>query len=270
MTRGESLARLSFCVMPYLDLDSERIYFALHRNQADGIPVLLIHGAGENHLVWPIGLRRLPGTIVYAVDLPGHGRSTGQGRSTIEDYADGIISFMEVAQLKRAILIGHSMGGAIAQLVGLKYPDRVTALVLVATGAKLRVAPQLLQLAENDFAAAVYLVSQWEWGSSTPDEIKQLGKQQLLQIEPEILLGDYRACDAFDVRERLPEMTAAVLIVIGEADQMTPLKHARYLAEQMPHARLMTVPHAGHMVMLEASEVVTRAVAEFVRDAAPH
>ena len=140
--------------------------------------------------------------------------------------------------------------------------------MLVATGAKLRVAPQLLQLAESDFVAAVDLVSQWEWGPLVPDEIRQLGKQQLLQIDRQVLLDDYRACDAFDVRDRLSEISAPTLIIAGEADQMTPLKHAAFLAEQLPHARLVTVPQAGHMVMMEAAEIVTRAVAEFVGEIA--
>jgi pimeloyl-ACP methyl ester carboxylesterase len=252
--------------MPYLDLDGEQIYYALHRNRSDGAPVLLIHGAGENHLIWPIGLRRLPGTIVFAIDLPGHGKSAGRGYSTIEKYAAWIGSFMEAARLDRAILIGHSMGGAIAQLCGLKYPDRVSSLILVATSAKLRVAPPLLQLAGSDFSAAVDLVSQWEWGPLVPGEIRQLGKQQLLQIRPEVLLDDYRACDAFDVRDRLSEISAPTLIIAGEADQMTPLKHAAFLAEQLPRARLVAVPQAGHMVMVEAAEIVTRAVAEFVSE----
>jgi len=254
--------------MPYLDLNGEQIYYALHRNQSDGASVLLIHGAGENHLVWPIGLRRLPGTIVYAIDLPGHGKSTGRGCATIEEYVDWIISFMKATRLDRALLIGHSMGGAIAQLCGLKHPDKVTGLVLVATSARLRVAPQLLQLTESDFAAAVDLVSQWEWGPLVPDDIRRLGKQQLLQIGSQVLLDDYRACDAFDVRDQLSEINAPALIIAGEADQMTPLTHAMFLAQQLPHARLASVPHAGHMVMMEASEIVTRAVAEFVGEIA--
>ncbi len=254
--------------MPYLDLNGERIYYALHRNRSNGIPVLLIHGAGENHLVWPIGLRRLPGTIVYAIDLPGHGKSTGRGCSTIEEYADWIVAFMEAVQLDRTILIGHSMGGAIAQLCAIQYPEQVSALVLIATGAKLRVAPQLLQLVESDFVAAVDLVSQWEWGPLVPDEIKQLGKQQLLQIGPEILLDDYRACDAFDVRDRLSEINAPALIIAGEADQMTPLKHAVFLEQRLPHARLVTIPQTGHMVMIESAEIVARTVEEFVGEIA--
>jgi pimeloyl-ACP methyl ester carboxylesterase len=252
--------------MPYLDLNGERIYYAFHQNQADGVPVLLIHGAGENHLAWPIGLRRLPGTIVYAIDLPGHGKSTGTGCSTIKDYAEWLVPFLQALRIPAAVLIGHSMGGAIAQWLALTRPDRTAALVLVATGAKLRIAPQLLEQALNDFPAAVDLVSQWEWGPTAPEGLRRLGKQQLLANTPAVMLNDYRACDAFDVRAQLKAITVPTLIVAGEADQMTPLKHATFLAEQIPQACLSVVPEAGHMVMLEAVEIVTQAITDFLRE----
>ncbi len=256
-----------FLIMPYLDLDGERIYYAVHRNQADGAPLLLIHGAGENHLVWPIGLRRLPGTIVYAIDLPGHGKSTGVGRSTTADYAAWLMSFLEVLRIPAAVLIGHSLGGAIVQQVALTHPEQTLALVLVATGARLRVAPQLLALAQNDFSAAVALVSEWEWGPAANEELKQLGRQQLLANAPAVLLNDFRACDAFDVREELKTITAPTLIVAGEADQMTPPKYAAFMAGQIPRARLSIMPEAGHMVMLEAADAVTQVIADFLRAA---
>jgi len=252
--------------MPYLDLNGERIYYALHRNRADGVPALLIHGAGENHLVWPIGLRRLPGTIGYAIDLPGHGKSTGMGRSTIADYAAWAISFLDALHIEMAVFIGHSLGGALAQQLALTHPNRTTALVLMATGAKLRVAPQLLDLAHNDFSAAVDLIAEWEWGSAAPAEIKELGKQQLLLNSPVVMLDDYRACDAFDVREQLKTIISPTLIIAGDADRMTPLKHATFMAEQIPGARLHVIPAAGHMVMLEAADAVTQAVIDFLRE----
>ena len=117
--------------MPYLDLADERIYYALHRNHAAGVPVLLIHGAGENHLVWPPGLRRLPGAIVYAVDLPGHGKSAGTGRSTIADYAAWLVSFLEILHVPAAVFIGHSMGGMLAAEVAALDAHRAKRLVLV-------------------------------------------------------------------------------------------------------------------------------------------
>lgn len=252
--------------MPYLDLNGERIYYALQRNQIDSVAVLLLHGAGENHLIWPIGLRRLPGAIVYAIDLPGHGKSAGTGRSTIADYAAWVISFLDALHLPAAVLIGHSMGGAIAQQLALTQPEQTTALVLIATGAKLRVAPQLLELAHTDFLAAVELVSEWEWGPIAPEEFKELGKQQLLTNSPAVMLDDYRACDAFNVRDELKKIVAPTLIIAGDADRMTPLKHATFMAGQIPQARLRVVPEAGHMVMLEAADTVTQAVVDFLRE----
>ena len=252
--------------MPYLKLNGDRTYYALHRNQIAGTSVLLIHGAGENHLAWPIGLRRLPGTIVYAVDLPGHGKSTGKGRSTIAGYAEWTVSFLDTLRIPAAVFIGHSMGGAIAQWLALTHPDRTAALVLVATGAKLRVAPQLLELAHSDFPAAVDLVSQWEWGPTASEELKQLGKQQLLATHPAVVLNDYRACDIFDVRDQVNVITASTLIIAGDADRMTPLKYATFMAEQIPAARLCVVPEAGHMVMLEATDAVTAAILDFLQE----
>ncbi len=252
--------------MPYLDLGHERIYYALHRNDPAGTPVILIHGAGENHLIWPIGLRRLPGTIVYAIDLPGHGKSTGAGRDSIAAYADWVAAFGAALGLKRAVLAGHSMGGGIVQLFALNHPEQSAGLILIGTSAKLRVAPQLLDLVRSNFEAGVDLVVQWAWGPLVTAEMKDLGRQELLAANPAVMLNDYRACDAFDVRERLGEIQTPVLILSGEADRLTPLKHAQFMAERLPHARLVSLPQTGHMAMLEAEEAVTSTMAEFVSE----
>ncbi len=252
--------------MPYLDLDHERVYYALQRTDPAGLPVLLRHGAGENHLIWPVGLRRLPGAIVYAIDLPGHGKSMGAGRDSIAAYAAWLAAFASVLNLKRVVLVGHSMGGGIAQLFALNHPTHSAGLVLIATSAKLRVAPQLLTLTRDDFAAGVDLVVQWGWGPLATAEMKELGKQQLLATNPGVMLNDYRACDAFDVRERLGEIHTPVLMIGGEADQMTPLKHVQFMAERLPRARLVSLPQTGHMAMLEAEAAVTAAVTEFMSE----
>ena len=251
--------------MPYLDIDGDRIFYALHRNGAGRLPVLLIHGAGENHLVWPLRWRRLPDATVYAIDLPGHGKSSGTGKSTIEEYTDWVVTFLDAIGAAHAVIIGHSMGGAMAQWFGWKYPKRTTGLVLVATGAKLRVAPKILELTRSDPGAAIDLISDYEWGPSASEEIKRLGKQQLLANRPQVMHDDYSACDRFDVIERLGEITVPTLIIAGTEDQLTPLKYANFMAARIPDARLVTVPDAGHMVMIEAETVTACAVEEFVR-----
>ena len=253
--------------MPYLDLNHDRIYYALYQGRlAGGVPVVLVHGAGENHLVWPAGLRRLPECTVIALDLPGHGKSGGQGRSTVKEYADGLAAWLSALKWPRAIIAGHSMGGAIAQLFALLYPDRTVGLILAATGAKLRVDPRLLELTRSDLSAAADLISEREWGLNVPDQIRRLGRQQIMANRPEVIHGDYRACDTFDVTTRLGEITAPALVIGGTADQFTPIKYARFMAERLPRARLVEVPDAGHMVMIEAAATVAAEVERFVRE----
>lgn len=253
--------------MPYLDLNHEHVYYALQRNRLiGGVPVVLIHGAGENHLAWPAGLRRLPEATVYALDLPGHGQSSGGGCSTVTDYVDWLAQFLDAIDAPRAIVIGHSLGGAIAQLFALTHPDRTTGLVLIATGAKLRVVPPLLDRSLNDLPAAADLISRLEWGPSASEQVVRLGKQQMLANRPEVLHGDYLACEGFDVRDRLRAIKAPTLIIAGMADQLTPIKYATFMAEQIRHARLVSVPDAGHMVMIEAETIVVYAVERFVRE----
>jgi pimeloyl-ACP methyl ester carboxylesterase len=78
------------------------------------------------------------------------------------------------------------------------------------------------------------------------------------------MLGDFRACDAFDVRERLGDISVPTLVIGGKDDRLTPPKFSEYLREHIPNARLLLVEEAGHMVMLEQPAVVTEAIADFL------
>jgi len=253
--------------MPYVEVAGDNIFYAWHANNAGGrVPLVLVHGAGENHLAWPAALRRMTGIAVYALDLPGHGKSSGDGRSTITEYADFLAQWLDALKIDRAVLAGHSMGGAIAQQFALAYPHRSTALILIATGARLRVAPQILDLARSDLPAAADWITEYEWGPDTPEQMKQLGKQQLLANRPDVIYGDYVACNAFDVIDRLGDIRAPALVVGGTADRMTPPKYASFLAERIPHARLALIEGAGHMVMLEREREVALPIEQFLRD----
>lgn len=225
-----------------------------------GVPVLLIHGAGGNHLVWPAALRRLPGAAVYALDLPGHGRSSGAGRERVEEYACDVVSLMDGLGLAQAVLVGHSMGGAVAQMVALEYPERVAGLALVGTGARLRVAPAILEGIEENFVQVVSLLDAWGWGAGADPRLVAAGRRMMLRAEPRVLLGDFRACDHFDVRERVGEIRAPTAVITGAEDVMTPPKYGQWLAERIPGAHFVLVPGAGHMVMLERPAEVAAAI----------
>jgi pimeloyl-ACP methyl ester carboxylesterase len=253
--------------MPYAEINGKRLFYAPSRSRRANAPTLvLIHGAGGSHLHWPPQLRRLEGATVYALDLPGHGRSDGPGDDNIPGYVTAVIRFLDAIQIDQAVLMGHSMGGAIAQMSGLTYPERAAGLVLVGTGARLRVAPAIVQGIREDPEAAFDLITRYAWASEAPEDLVQLGRETLVETPPEVIYGDYAACDHFDIMDRLDEIRVPALVIAGSADRLTPHKYGVYLADRLPDAQLVTIEGGGHMMILEQPDRVAGAVAEFLRD----
>jgi pimeloyl-ACP methyl ester carboxylesterase len=203
-------------------------------------------------------------TTVYTLDLPGHGQSGRGGCKTIECYADTVVAFLKAVDVDQAVVVGHSMGGAIAQKLALQHPGWVSALGLVGTGARLRVAPAILESIRDDLEHAVDLITRYAWASDADPSLMELGRDDLRNTGADVLLDDFLACDRFDVMDRLGEIEVPVLVVNGTADRLTPTKYARFLAEHIAGARLVVVEGAGHMVMLERPEEVAEAVGQFV------
>jgi pimeloyl-ACP methyl ester carboxylesterase len=176
-----------------------------------------------------------------------------------------VVAFLHALGIEQAVVVGHSMGGAIAMTLALDFADCVAGLVLVATGARLRVAPAILEGVRSDFEGAVELITRFAWSPEAPPALAELGQQAFLETGPDVLLGDFTACDRFDVVERLREIKTPTLVIAGTADQLTPVKYARFLTEHIPGARCVIIEGAGHMVMLERSAEVAKAVLEFSR-----
>jgi pimeloyl-ACP methyl ester carboxylesterase len=253
--------------MPYTTINNQRLFYVQTPDPTPDAPALvLIHGGGGSHLHWPPELRRLHGAVVYALDLPGHGRSDGPGCDTIAAYVSTLIGFLDAGGIERAVLVGHSMGGAISQMIALAHPERVAGLALIGTGARLRVAPAILEGILSDFESTINLITQWAWAADAPQELTRLGRQTMAETPPQVLHGDFAACDAFDVRERLGEIGAPTLVIAGSADRLTPHKLGAYLAEHIPNARLVTVAGGGHMMALEQPGLVARALAGFIEE----
>jgi pimeloyl-ACP methyl ester carboxylesterase len=249
--------------MPFAQIGEQALFYTVSRR--GGPALILIHGAGGSHLHWPAALRRMPGATVYAVDLPGHGRSEGPGREHIEDYVADIVRFMDAVGVSRGVLVGHSMGGAIAQMTAFMAPERVAGLVLVGTGARLRVAPALLDGILQDARGALALITEWAWGPEADPAMVARGRQMMARVNPRVVWGDFAACDRFDIRERVGEITAPTLVITGSEDRMTPPKFGQWLAERIPGARFVLVEGAGHMMMLEKPDQVASAVREWLK-----
>jgi len=246
-------------------------YYASEADNYLRPPVLLIHGAGGHHLYWPAQVRRLGGQRVFAMDLPGHGRSDGVGHHRVQDYAEDLLQLMSQLRLNAAVMVGHSMGGAIALDAALRYPRRVMALGLVGSGARLRVHPDILSKAAqaDTFPAAISLIGERSFGARTGGRLRELALQRMAEIRPAVLEGDLLACEAFDVMGQLAEITCPTLILCGAQDGMTPPKFSMYLHENIRGSTLRIIPNAGHMVMLEEPHAVADALSSFL-DSVPY
>lgn len=241
-------------------------YFASKQGAASKPAVILIHSAGGDHLHWPHNIRRLGKYRVLAPDLPGHGKSEGIGMQIISHYAKTITDWMLDIALPKAVFVGHSMGGAIAQTIALEYPEVVQGLVLIGAGAKLPVNPDLLESLSipASFPNALELILRWSFSKNADKKLIEQVRKRMMDIRPTVVYGDLLACSNFNIEERAKEITVPTRVICGSEDKMTPLKLSEYLVDNLPNASLSLVEGAGHMVMLEKPEEVSKDIRAFL------
>ncbi len=245
---------------------SDLYYFTYQKGEVETLPVVLIHGAGGNHLYWPSEIRRLPGFRMFAPDLPGHGKSAGRGQQSIESYAQILLDWLEALGLHRAAYVGHSMGGAIALEIGLHHAERALGLGLIATGARLKVSPEILTEAASPTTShrAIEIVSDASFSPYADPDLVARAAARMAEVRSTVFYGDFLACDQFDLSSAISQIQQPALVLCGAEDRMTPPRFSEFLAGQIPHAQLQIVPRAGHMVMLEQPAAVANALAKFL------
>jgi pimeloyl-ACP methyl ester carboxylesterase len=250
--------------MPFVNVGNQKIHFL--RDGTRGMPVIFIHGSGSNHAIWLPQVRALaPIAQPVAVDLPGHGRSDLPGRNSVEGYGDFILGLLDILQFDRAVIVGHSLGGAIAQTIALSHPDRVAGLGLVGTGARLRVLSTILDGFLKDFENIAPFIVENAYAPNLSDDMRVRAIAELRVCDPRVTHDDYAACNVFDVMTRLGEIRTPTIVICGKQDRMTPPKYSEFLVSKIPGAQLVLVNNAGHCVMIEQPDAVSRALFEFVK-----
>jgi len=240
-------------------------YYQYQSGELESLPVLLVHGAGGTHLDWPAAIRRLEGVRTFALDLPGHGKSAGSGHQTIEGYGRILANWLESLHISRAAVVGHSMGGAVAMSMALSFPEKVAALGLIATGAKLTVLSKMLEDSaspSNYHKAIRALIERYFSPQTAPGVIEQV-ETRLKSTRHSVLQGDLTACNFFDVINNLREIECPTLVVCGSADRLTPVRYSQFLAAEISGAQIDTIPGAAHMVMIEAADKTAAVLTSF-------
>lgn len=261
--------------MPSITLNGQVIHY-VHNRVNDGPALLLVHGAGGRIQSWPLswqetryvpsarGRRWIADFPIYIVDLPGHGRSPLPGRTSIADYAADMIAFTEATGIKQAVLVGHSMGGAIAQQVALAQPSNLTAIILMGTGACMPVTDLILDGLLTDFAQTVNLLTKFSWHKEAADVFPAVARQHMLDTDQHVLHGDFYACHNFDLRHHLAEIAVPTLVIGSDTDKMMPLANSQFLAEHIPRAQLAVIEGAGHYMMTEKTARVSKVIVSFL------
>ncbi len=254
--------------MPIIEAYGMRGNVVLGQGKREGgeNSLVFIHGAGGNYTTWyPQRDYFSRDFNVFIMELPGHGAAHGEGADEISSYALWIKGTLDELSVERPFLIGHSMGGAITMDLALRFPALSKGLILVSTGARLRVDPRILNGIKEDFPQAVKLISQFAFAKDIPHETMGLWIEEMKKNTPNILHGDFTACDRFDIMEEVTRIKNPTLVICGDQDVLSPIKFARYLAEKIPRAHLEIVEGAGHMVMLERPEEFNKKLEAFFR-----
>jgi len=244
---------------------------AYRHEAADDDPdadVLCVHGSGGTAAVWESQLAHLDdGSSVVALDLSGHGESedvkAAPGPAALSAYADDVVAVAR--ETGAGVLVGNSLGGAVALHVALAYDFEPDALVLVGTGAKLAVHEDLRTLLDEDFEAAVEALHGPDMCFHENEGPHRERSMALMRETGQaVTRRDLLTCNVFDVRDRLGEIDAPVLAITGEHDRLTPPQYHEYLAENVRDGRAETIPDAAHLSMVERPRAFDGAVERFL------
>lgn len=232
--------------------------------------VLLIHGSGMDRSVWSQQTRFLAhhGYRAAAVDLPGHGETDGPAMTTIDDMSAW------VAEVTRhlgspAHLVGHSMGSLIVLAAAAAHPDAVASAVLIGVAATMPVHPDLQGAADDGDRLAGKFIAGWGHssdqhlgGNPTPGLWMMGGTRAVLDRSPSGTLSlALAACAAYhNAIEAASAVAIPVTLILGGEDRMTPRSGAQPLIDALGNARVVELPKAGHMAMIEEPDVVRKAI----------
>ena len=290
--------------MPKVDINNNKISYS-HNGVSRGITnstIVLIHGAGGQEIDWPkawltantqaksMGLTSshqgviklfnagLDDYSIYAIDLPGHGKSNGKSKSSIAEYSTDIIDFLDAMKLENVCLVGHSMGAGIALNASLSQHWRIGSVVVIGGASKMLVTDSILEGLQNTFEATVESIVKYSWHKQTgaiadsqrmAAYFREKAKQRILDAGSRTVHGDFLACSKFDVDKRLEEILVPVLVIASDCDRMVPINVSREMARKLPNAKFVVLEGCGHFQHIEQTSRVAAELSNFLGNIDP-
>ncbi len=223
--------------------------------EGSGEPVVYVHG-NTGSSAWFQLVMDLPGCSAVALDMPNFGLSSPlDGDISIQRYAAYVAGFMDLQGLKEAVVVGHSLGGCVVQVLALDRPDLVKAMVLVDSGA-----PDGLLTPRDRYPAIEFMRTSRTVLEQALKAVAPTLKDEALfgalvddaqKMAVPAWIGNAEALSNFDVSARCAEYQGQVLVIRGTFDPIITDEMAQETARAYPHARLVTLEGVGHSVIVE-------------------
>jgi pimeloyl-ACP methyl ester carboxylesterase len=224
--------------------------------------LLFIPGAGHNSTVWHYQTNYFKDSV--SVNLPGH--PEGEPCVDLEEYAGWLRQYIIDSGLDDTVLVGHSMGGAVAIVYALNYSDTIRGLVLIGTVGKSRTNPKFLEVIEAGITEPEVWIRTFVKPHYTRVEpwLREKIVHEIVGIGATVQLNDFKCCDNFNVLDDVHRIKVPTLIVCGSDDKMTPAKYSMYLADRIPGAKVVIIENGSHVVFMEKPDEVNRAIEAFL------
>lgn len=248
-------------MLKYFDIESVKIACWVNTSSLDAHKksLLFIHGSGGNHSIWSRQYAQLRKNYnIVAVNLPGHGNSGGNGEKDVQDYCIWIKKLLEVLDLKKPVLVGHSLGAAIALRFAISHPEEIAGIVCIGGGITMPVNPFFLEFMKTNPpevpAEIIDLICKYSLAKENRDKFSAPLRKSISLSKVDILYGDLLACNELDLTLETDKISVPSLIICGAEDKMTPPDLSNKLAAGISKAKLEIIEGAGHMVMIEKPE----------------
>ena len=226
-----------------------------------GMKLVFLHGAGCSSLSFYYQLRHF--RSAKAIDLPGH--PDGKPCESVDGYVEWVRGFIRARRYKNVILCGHSMGGAIAMRYALSYPEELQGLILLGTGARLRVHSSYLERCQEPGEDNMpWLEQHLDYYKGVDEEVFPVLRQRAAEVGPQVEFNDLKACNEFDVMDRVSEIALPTKVICGSDDVMTPVKYSNYLTSNISGATESIIPGGSHFVHMEKYQRVNEQIEDFL------